>query len=449
MGVFLGAVLISGCASSTPRFEMPEPRPIGREFPTAVAREDPGTRESEFQGPKGSITMNDALAAALKNSPQLAAFSWEMRAREAEALQAGLLPNPELTGEVENVAGTGDVSGFSASETTIGFSQLFEMGGKRAKRLALAGRNHDLAAWDYEAARIVVLTRVRKAFINVLALQKERDLAENLVGVAESVFESVSRRVKAGAVSPVEESRALVELETSRIDRDQVVRELAIAVRRLAATWGETSPSKLTAEGDLESLTAAPPLEVLTGRIEQNPDIARWAAEIDRRRAAVELARAEGVPDLTIGAGVRRLAETDDTGFIFEVGLPLPLFDRNQGRSRAAGARLRRAEEEERDTRIRILTEISSIHAQLLAARSEVTALTKRILPRADEAFLTARDAYQRGLMRFTDVLDTRRALFELRARYFRALVRYHHAKADLEQLVGESLETLTQTGRP
>jgi len=398
---------------------------------------------TEFVEPTGSVTLRDALVAALTNNPELATYSWEIRAREAEALQAGLRPNPELAAEVENLAGSGDLSGLSGFETTIALSQLIELGGKRGKRLEVARLERDLAAWDYETARIDVLTETTKAFLEVLAAQEHLRLAEELVTVAEEVLASVSRRVKAGAISSVEESRARVELLTSRIDRNQATRALAAARRLLSAAWGGTAPAFSEAAGSVEDIAAPPSLEALLSRIEQNPFLARWASELDHRRAALEMERSLGTPDLSLGAGVRYFRESRDAALVVEFGMPIPIFDRNQGASRAATMNLRRAEADRHATSVRIQTEIAVSHEALLAADSEVRTIRDQALPEAETAFEAARDAYRRGAMRLTDVLDTERLLFELKTRYFDALVRYHGAVADLERLTGESMGTV------
>ena len=82
--------------------------------------------------PIGTLTLRDALAVALMQNPELAAFSWETRAREAQIVQANARPNPTFTVEVENFAGSGDFGGFDASETTASLSQLFELAGIRS-----------------------------------------------------------------------------------------------------------------------------------------------------------------------------------------------------------------------------------------------------------------------------------------------------------------------------
>jgi cobalt-zinc-cadmium efflux system outer membrane protein len=400
--------------------------------------------------PAGQLTLRDALAAALMSSPELAPFSWEVRAREADALQAGLRPNPEFDAELENFAGSGDLGGFGASETTLFLSQLLELGGKRSKRLRVAELDRDLAAWDYETARIDVLTEVTKAFTALLAAQEQHALAEDLVRVAQDVLESVTERVKAGATSPVEESRARVELETSRVDLDRTARALTVARKRLAATWGSVAPQFSDAAGALETTPPTPTLDELLTRIEQNPDLARWVTELDQRQAALALEKTRRIPNLALGAGVRHFAESDDNALVVGLSVPFPIFDRNQGAARAQAFRVERAKEQRRAALVRIQTQLAAAHEELRASRSESLALKNHVLPQADIAFLTAQDAYRSGRMNFTDVLDTRRTLFELRARYFRSLAEYQAAKADIERLIGEHIgHTTSENGRP
>ncbi|MGH8598284.1 MAG: TolC family protein, partial [Gammaproteobacteria bacterium] len=82
----------------------------------------------------------------------------EIRAADGRLVQAGLRPNPEASIELENFAGSGTRRGFNSEEATLQVSQLVELGGKRAKRLQLAGAERDLSVWDKEAKRLAVIT---------------------------------------------------------------------------------------------------------------------------------------------------------------------------------------------------------------------------------------------------------------------------------------------------
>ncbi len=147
---------------------------------------------------EGPLTLGRVVRQVLLHNPALQAFSLETRAREAEALQAGLLPNPRLNVEVENVAGSGAFRGFESNETTIQLSQLIELGGKRAARAQAASLSRELAAWDYETARMDVLTRTSKAFTAVLSAQERARLARELVELAQTTLTTIEERVEAG-----------------------------------------------------------------------------------------------------------------------------------------------------------------------------------------------------------------------------------------------------------
>jgi cobalt-zinc-cadmium efflux system outer membrane protein len=70
----------------------------------------------------GAITLVQAQQKILLRNLDLQTFFYEVRVREAETLQAGLLTNPKLNVRVENTAGSGDFNGFDQSETTVQLS---------------------------------------------------------------------------------------------------------------------------------------------------------------------------------------------------------------------------------------------------------------------------------------------------------------------------------------
>ncbi len=141
-------LVVAGLAGRAACGEEKEPPDAGRSQVTS---------ERKSIAPKGVITVSQALSSALQNNPDLQSVSAEVKAQEARALQAGLLPNPEFGIEAENFGGSGDVNGFDATETTIQLSQRFELGEKRAKRKQAAFLGRDVAQTDYEARRADVL----------------------------------------------------------------------------------------------------------------------------------------------------------------------------------------------------------------------------------------------------------------------------------------------------
>jgi cobalt-zinc-cadmium efflux system outer membrane protein len=420
--------------------EAPAPRPLASELPAIAAPADPDATPPAPPEPTGTLTLADALAASLARSPALAAFSWEIRAREAALLQAHARPNPELRAEVEDFGGTGEVSGFDSAQTTLSLSQLLELGGKRDRRIERAALERDLAGWDYEAARLSVVTRTADAFVTVLALQHQLEIAGESRRVSDEGVRVVEATVRAGAVSPVEASRARVARERADIERNALAHRLGAARSALARHWGASEARFERAVGELRDVTPPPALDQLAPLVEESPELARFGAELAARRAALASEEAERTPDVRFGLGGRHYAANGDAGLVGELSLPLPLFDTRRGAVLEARYRLRRAEAERQAAAGAVGETLRSAHERMLRTYEEALALRERALPEATRAFEGAREAWRSGVLRYGEVLDSQRTLFTLRAEEIDALAAYHAARAELEGLVGRPL---------
>ncbi len=439
------SLALGGCATGAKveANSRPGPRPSAPPHPTGHAQ-----LASSFAGapayvdePTNSLSLAQALALTLAHNPELASFSWNVRVGEARRLQAGLYPNPEAGVAVENVAGSGDFRGAREAETTLQLSQLIPLGGKRAKAMREAGLARDLSAWDYQAVRLEVVSRAASDFVEVVADQQRSELAEELTHLAEQVVQAVNDRVKAAKSSPVELTRAKVALDLARIDRDRAQRTLTAARQRLSANWGSPKAAFETVVGNLRDLPDVPSLEELNRRLEHNPALARWATELEQRRAALNLEKSRAIPDLTLSAGYRRLSGSDDNALVAGVSIPLPFFDRNQGQIGAAKYRLAQAAAERRAAEVRLRTALGQAWQQYDAARATVDALQTRVLPGARQAYRTASEYYQQGRFSFLEVLDAQRTLFTARAQEIQALSECQQAANEIARLVGEAAD--------
>ncbi len=436
--MLLAQLMGGGCAHGdvrSPGPEGPAPRPPF-ESPELLPS---GPASTE---PTGELTLREALSLALLQNPGLKAFAFEVRAREAAVLQAGLLPNPQLGVVAENF-GNNALQGFDSTAITLQLSQLIELGGKRAARTEATQLARDLAGWDYERERIKVLTETHKAYVEVLSAQGRTALSKQVVALAEEVATTVAKRVAAGKVSPVEETKSGVATASVRIELTRAERELEAARARLAATWGSSAPRFKRAIGVIEAVLPIPTLEQLMERLRQNPELARWATELAERQAVIGVEEARAIPDLTASFGVRRFEEPGDDALVVGIELPLPVFNRNQGAILAAQRRLTKAEEERRAAEVRVATTLSSAYQTLAGAHAEIAALKAQVLPGAQSAFEAASKGYRLGKFGLLEVLDAQRTLFGAKAQYLRALTDYHQSVAQVEGLIGERLEAV------
>ena len=391
------------------------------------------------------LVLAQALALALTRSPKLAAFSQEIRAREAATLQANLLPNPTFGVQASNF-GNNIFEGADGDVITIALSQLVELGGKRAARTEVAMLNNDLANWDYEAQRINVLTQVTQAYINVLVAQQRLQLIEKLLGLTEQVVKISSTKVRSGSVAPLEETKANVIRASAKIEQQRAQKQLLANRQRLASNWGSTLPLFESVRGNLEDIHQPPVLEALIQHINDNPDLARWATEISQRQAIIGMEESKAIPDITFNLGTNTYLDGNNYNLNAGFSMPLPLFDRNQGAILAAERRLNKAQDQRRDAEVNAITKLNMVYQQLASAYMEVTLLKRDVIPGAESAFNTASRGYRLGEFGFLEVLDAQRTLVRVKTQYLQAQADYHLNVARIERLIGGALQPSPQT---
>jgi cobalt-zinc-cadmium efflux system outer membrane protein len=399
------------------------------------------------RAPDRPLTLADARANALQSSPRLVGLSAEVSSRRALQLQAGLLPNPEIEIDLENVGGTGDREAFEETETTLWLSQRMPLGGKLAGRERVATLAGDLAEWDVMSARREALADATKAFVAPLAAQQRLELAGDLARLVAASLQAVIEQVRAGATSGVEEARARIAVTEAEIERASAERELAASRSALAATWGADASRFGELRGDLADVQPPPALDRLDRLLPEGPEIARWDTELAERRAALALAEAQRIPDPTVRLGARHFHDNDDDALVFEVAVPLPIFDRNQGNVLAASHDLARAKAEREGASAAAAAALAQQHQELARAYEEAVTLERRLVPEARAAFTGVRDGYREGRFGQLDLLTAQQTLFGVRRRHLAALVSYHRAAADIERLTGEPIAML-EAGR-
>lgn len=407
----------------------------------------------------GDLTLRDAINLALTLNPELAAFAKEMKALEGATLQAGLLRNPELTANVENPGNiqklSGDVNSPDAVAqevvqqlTTIRIGQLIELGGKRAARVDAALLGEELAARDYESRRVEIMARVANLFTDVLAGQERLRLAEETRQLAQTVFDTVVRRVQAGKVPPIEETRAKVGLSATNIEYEQAYRDLVSARKRLALMWDSANPQFEKAQGVLEVAVPPPDFQLLQQRVLDNPMALRAMKNIEHRKALLKVEETRRIPNLTLNAGAVHHAQLGGTTAVASVMIPLPLFDRNQGNLKEAYHRVSKAEDEQQATELRLRTELALSYEAMSASWNEINILRDEILPGAKSAFNVMRRGYELGKFGLLELLDAQRVLFQNQVLYVRALANYQRLVNDIERLIAAPLESVKPGAR-
>ncbi len=165
--------------------------------------------------------------------------------------------------------------------------------------------------------------------------------------------------------------------------------------------------------------------------------MARAELEVQRRQALGRIESARRVPDLGLTVGSKNDEQFGRRQAVFGLSVPLPLFDRNQGRLDESAQRTEQARDELAAARASLASELRIAHSRLTAARSQARSLQDDHLPGARSAYAAARTGYEYGKFTILEVIDAHRMLLQAQAQHLRVLADAHRAAAGIERILG------------
>ncbi|WP_053062796.1 TolC family protein [Burkholderia gladioli] len=394
--------------------------------------------------PAPPLSLGEALRIANANSPLLTSARASARAAAGAQLQAGMRPNPDLSFLQESF------KRYDRTSTAM-ISQRIETAGKRGYRVDVAayGREASLAAMDAQSA--AVRGSVVQAFYGLLSAQRTLAVSAESAAIAERSTELVAKRVSAGKVSPVEETKARVALAATQIALTRAAADLSAARARLAGALGGGWPGGSASEDGFESLPEMPALPALDARLEDAPLTREAMARVRQSNARISLERARRIPDVTISAGYKRVTTGGiaDNQAVVGISIPLPIFDTNRGAIDEATHSSEQASADLDGTRLAQRQALAQRYADYRSSALEAERLKRDVLPAARSALEAMSRGYALGKFQFLDVLDAQRTLFDNQTRYIRALTDAHLADADLGRLLGTPLDAAAPTVQP
>lgn len=383
-----------------------------------------GKAQEQAKGPLMTLTSLQQLAA--ESNPTLRQAEAEIRAAKARQQQAGLYPNPTVgyTGdEIRGGSVGGGKQGFFVSQTIV-------TGGKLGKNRKIFGEEIRLAEVEAEEQKMRIESAVRIAFYRVLAAQELLEAQRDLARIAQDNAETEHRLSNTGQADKSEVLQA--EIEARRKQLAVRVRENTLRQewRGLTAVIGKPELALQVVEGNLEAdLPRVNEEEVVEAIAKKSPAVRIATISTTRAQAVLERIKAEPVPDLQLRAGAEYFGEqlvgiNRSIGWegIAEVGVTVPLWNRNQGNIAAARQDLDRAQREEMRVELTLRERAAAVLDQYATARIMADEYREGILPRAKEAYSLLVDEYGKMLASYPVVLDSQRALYQLHLEYVATL---------------------------
>jgi len=395
------------------------------------------------------LTMQSAIDAALAGNPQLQSFAFRVKAQDARIEQARLRPAPEISFELENFAGSGEMGGFDSVEATLALSQVIELGDKRDARVDAAQAGRGFLDTEQQVRQLDVLSELARRFITLAARQEQLKLARTSVDLAQRTVLASERRVNAAKSPHAELDRARVAFDRARLEERRALVEIEIARKQLAAMWGESAPiiggrPFGEARADLFAMPASGDFPSLLRRLEGNPDFLLFASEARLRDAELRLAATLRKPDLQLAAGVRRFEDTGDNALV--ASFSIPLYGARRSQSYVAEARASRelVDSERRAAEIKAQAMLFELHRELDRTIYEAQTLKNEILPRTEEALKEVEYAYERGRYGYLELVDAQREFLSVQENLIEASANAHGLRAEIERLINAPLTITT-----
>ncbi len=425
--ILFAGILMAGCSGAEPELDPFKDAERYRPGPQVRQPKPP-------EAPAQALTLDQALAMAERIHPELSMSKARMDAAEGRTDQAGAFPNPALVGRMESAPFSGGTT--SNAEYVAGLSQRLPIGG----RLGAAGDAERLEAErlrrEHDLRLLEVRSRVHGAYATALFAAEVARLQAELLEFSRRAVTVARARRDAGDATVNEIARVEMEEARGRLEADKArgLRELAFVA--LAAALGDPAFRIESVEGRLETALEMPTLESILASLEAGPHEALGRANVDAARARVDLAKVERIPDVTLDLFYRRLQDTQTNAFDVGISVPLPVFDRNQGRIHAAEAERREAEGLARATRGEAVRRVREAHVKLSEAMNRARLAKEDILPRAETILKTAEARYSGGDLGLTEVLTIRRDYAALRLDYLEGLRELMEAWGELRVFV-------------
>jgi len=207
-------------------------------------------------------------------------------------------------------------------------------------------------------------------------------------------------------------------------------------------------------EGKLEDTPRVNAEELVEKIVSESPAVR--IAEIGVKRAEVALARErrEPIPDLQLRGGMQQNGEllTDGRsvglqGFA-DVGVRIPIFNRNQGNIATAKADVERAKRDVERVKLVMRERSATIVQNYTFSQSAVDRYKNQMIPRARKAYEMYTKKYQDMAAAYPQVLIAQRTLMQLEVSYVNALESFATSSLSLQSyLLTDGLEAPAQPG--
>ena len=407
----------------------------------AVAATEEGNLEN--QNPTVlRLSLDDAIAMFLRQNLDLLIAKYGIETAKAQKITAGLFPNPELSIETLSAYTQGcNLSKCGGIMTVV--SQLFLVAGKRGFRVESAEFGTQSAEASFEDSLRQLSFAVKDAYYRVQVGRGHLAFDEQRYSRINGVFERLSGESTKGQ-NPEDLIRIQIEAVSTQADVMRDIQQIDSDRADLLLLLALSPETELELTTDLTFQPISPDIVALKKHVEDaRPDVRAKRLLYAKRRSELKLAMANQYPDVTVGVGYNvqgPQGPDNQQQWTFNLGMPIPVFDRNQGGIQEAANEAHSAEADMRQTINEVHHQMNKVYRHLVQSRRLVETYRTSALDAAKSLFNTVEQAYKNGKTTNLYFLDAARTAGDIHEAYLDALYEYQHDILLLESTASQPI---------
>jgi cobalt-zinc-cadmium efflux system outer membrane protein len=403
----------------------------------------PGAKKEVRSQTSLRLNLEEAVALFLRQNLDLLIAKYGIDYAKGQQITARLLPNPVLN--------IGTINSFtqrqtpqSSGELATTVQQLFEMAGKRGYRIESAGFGTQGAEAGFEDAIRQLTFTVKDTYYRVQLAQRRLALAEENRDRFARILEVNTIRFKKGYIAEVDLIRIRLQVVDFQAQVIQSIQDADSARADLRVLLNLLPSVELVLTTELDYRRVEP--DIVTLRLvalEVRPDIRAKRLAQSQRMADLKLAKAYRYPDITAGGGYTiqgPRGPDNQQQVLLNFGVPLPLFNRNQGGIMQAEVAVQQAEADLQKTLVQVESQVDVAYRNLVSSRRLVEAYRAGVLEDARSTLTIVERAYEKGGATILDLLDAARTSRAIQQNYIETLFSYQRNVFLLESAVGREL---------
>jgi cobalt-zinc-cadmium efflux system outer membrane protein len=409
----------------------------------------PGRAQTSASEQK-TITLEELQQMALQNNPTFRQSAANIQAAEGRKKQSGLYPNPTVGYQGEQIRG----GSFHGGEQGVFVQQDIVMGGKLGLNRKIFDQELRQAETEAEEQKVRVVTNVRMSYIQALAAQQTLELRQNLSRLADDAVETSHQLANVGQADAPDMLESEVEAQQAQLAVTMAEQNQQRVWKALAAVVGNPRLPLIKLEGKLEDTPTVNADELVEKIVNESPAVRIAELGVKRAEAALALAKREPIPDLQLRGGMQQNGELLSDGSpvglqgFADVGVRIPIFNRNQGNIATAKADTERAKREVERVKLVLRERAASVVQNYTFSQIAVERYKNQMIPRAQKAYEMYTKKYQEMAAAYPQVLISQRTLMQLEVSYITALQNFATSSLSLRSyLLTDGLEAPSQPG--